>query len=283
MVFFISMHVLFNGKWMEGDQPSLHSADRGFRYGAGLFETIRFEGNHAPLWDLHLSRLKHSLAFLQWELPALFTPGKLYEDVLRTIQKNKINGSARVRIVVCHGSGGLFDGDRKLNFLIEAWPLEPSRKEFNVNGWVVGVYEEARKAPDRLSTCKSTSALLYAQAAQFAKQQKWNDALVLNTAGALADSCIANIFLVKENQLFTTDQTQGAVEGVMQSWWIDQLASELPVQRGIIRLQDLLEADEVFLTNALFGIRWVGRIGEKTYGNAVSQRLYQQHLRTIFR
>ena len=283
MAFLYFMQALLNGKWIEGTAPSVAVDDRGFRYGAGIFETIRFEKDAAPLWDRHMSRLLDTLAFLQWQLPAHFSTEKLLEETIRTIRKNKILGSVRVRITFTHGTGGYFDGDRKLNILIEAWPLDPARKEFNTNGWVLGLFDQARKAADRLACCKSTSALLYTQAAQYAKSQKWNDALVLNTSGNIADSCIANVFVLKGDELYTTDAVQGAVEGVMQSWWIDRLASYMPVRRGVISPDILQEADEVFLTNALFGIRWVGRIGEREYGHTVSHRLFQEHLRTIFR
>jgi len=276
------MQARLNGKWIDSSFGSVSIADRGFRYGAGLFETIRFENDRAPLWDRHLRRLTRSLTILNWSLPALLTPDRLQAEIIQTIQKNKLSGSVRVRVTLTHGEGGLFDGDRKINVLIETWPLDPSRKEFNTNGWVMGFFEGGQKSTDALSRCKSTSALLYTQAAQFAKQQKWNDALVFNAEGALADSCLANLFLVKEGKLFTTDSDQGAVEGVMQAWWIDQLSSTMPVLRGRILPNDLLKADEVFLTNALFGIRWVGRIGDRSYQNILSQTLYQRHLRTIF-
>lgn len=282
MAFLSVMTALLNGKWIDPVAGSLSPEDRGFRYGAGIFETIRFEGEQAPLWDRHFSRLTGSLSLLHWNVPALFSSEMLLEDIRRTIRKNKVGGSARVRLTLTHGRGGLFDGDRKLNILIEAWPLDPSRKEFNSNGWVLGLFAGGRKSTDALSSIKSTSGLLYAQAAQEAKAQKWNDCLVLNTNGEVADSSIANVFLVKEGMLHTTNSDQGAVEGVMQSWWIDRLSAAAPVQRGRITVEDLLAAEEVFLTNALFGIRWVGRIGDKEYANTHAHRLYQTHLRTIF-
>ncbi|MFM7672287.1 MAG: aminotransferase class IV [Bacteroidota bacterium] len=282
MAFLSAMQALLNGKWVESTAGSIPIDDRGFRYGSGLFETIRFEGETSPLWDRHMDRLTRSLQNLQWQMPALFTTEKLNEDVIRVIRKNRIKGSVRVRITVTHGQGGLFDGDRKLNFLIEAWSLDPARKEFNTNGWVIGVYKDARKSIDTISVIKSTSGLAYTQAAQYAKQEKWNDALLLNTNGDLADSCIANLFLVRGGELFTTDVNQGAVGGVMQSWLIDQLSPTQPVHRGAINITALQEADEVFLTNALFGIRWVGRIGDKVFDPTLSQDLYRQYIRTIF-
>ncbi len=276
------MKALLNGQWIDSPSDTISTDSRCFRYGAGLFETIRFENQRAPLWAGHMDRLLHSIRQLNWQLPALFTTERLFQDVIRLIQKNKIPSSARVRITVSNGQGGLFDGDGKLSFLIEAWPLDPARREFNSNGWVLGLYEDARKSTDALSELKSTSALIYAQAAQFAKLQKWNDALVLNSDRCIADSCIANLFIVKDDTLITTDRGQGAVSGVMQTWLLEEVKDTMEVQRRPIFPEDLLQADEVFLTNALFGIRWVGAYGDKRYVQTVAARLYQRHIRTIF-
>lgn len=276
------MQALLNGQWIESPSASIPTDNRSFRYGAGVFETIRFENEHAPLWEGHMKRLLGSLEQLSWKLPALFTTERLYQDVIKLIRKNKIQSTARVRITASYGQGGLFDGDGKLSFLIEAWPLDPARKEFNSNGWVIGLYEKARKSADALAGIKSTSALIYAQAAQHAKSLKWNDALVLNTHSNIADSCIANIFLVKEGKLFTTDAQQGAVHGVMQEWLIERLQGEMEIVRGAIGPASLHSADEVFLTNALFGIRWVGGYADTRYGQSVAHRIYQRYIRTIF-
>ena len=276
------MQALFNGQWIDAEAGAVPVDNRSFRYGAGLFETIRFVGESAPLWEQHMHRLLRSCKQLNWILPALFTTDRLREDVVRVIQKNKLKGSTRVRITVSQGQGGLFDGDGKLTFLIEAWPLDPGRQIFNTNGWVIGCYDQARKSNDSLSRIKSTSALIYAQAAAHAKAEKWNDAFTLNVQGNIADSCIANLFLVCDGKIITTDTEQGAVEGVMQSWLIEQLRSDFIVERRAIHPAELLEAEEVFLTNALFGIRWVGRYADKRYVNACSDRIYRKYIRTIF-
>ena len=276
------MQALFNGQWIDAASPAIPVDNRSFRYGAGMFETIRFVQETAPLWDRHMQRLLKSCFELGWTLPALFTTDRLQQDVIRVLRKNKITGSARVRITASHGLGGLFDGDGKMAFLIEAWPLDPGRQTFNNNGWVIGCYEPARKSADSLSRIKSTSALIYAQAAAFAKAEKWNDALVLNTNGHLADSCIANVFLIKGDQIITTDSAQGAIEGILQNWLIDQLQPAFSVERRAIHPTELLAADEVFLTNALFGIRWVGRLGDRHFTNPLSDRFYRKYIRTIF-
>jgi branched-chain amino acid aminotransferase len=68
----------------------------------------------------------------------------------------------------------------------------------------------------------------------------------------------------------------------MQSWFVEHLESEWPVMRTSISTHALMTADEVFLTNALFGIRWVRQIGDRQYAPMISHKLYHQYIRTIF-
>ena len=87
---------------------------------------------------------------------------------------------------------------------------------------------------------------------------------------------------MREGRIITTDSDQGAVEGVMQSWLIEQLQSDFSIERRAIHPDELLGAEEVFLTNALFGIRWVGRYADRLYTNQLSDRFYRKYIRTIF-
>ena len=107
-------------------------------------------------------------------------------------------------------------------------------------------------------------------AARQAKQNKWNDALVLNTAGNIIESAIANIFWVKDGNIYTPPLAEGCVAGVMRRHL-------LQITPGIaekpLTIDALSAADEVFLTNAIKGIRWVRYVGEWEYAAAIAQTL----------
>ena len=112
-------------------------------------------------------------------------------------------------------------------------------------------------------------------AALSAKKEKWNDAVVLNTHGRICDTTIANIFIVKDNVVYTPSLQEGCVAGIMRRAVIQNLleANGQLVEKEIT-ITDLLAAEEVFLTNSMYHIRWVQRIGDIVYQNGMTQKIF---------
>ncbi len=125
------MFISFNGKISAADQPVLLASNRGYRYGDGLFETLRLENGTILLKDLHFKRLMMGLQLLKFELPKLFSPGKLADEILQLAEKNQVRELGRVRLSVFRGNGGLYDADRGLQYLLECWPLPESFNHLN--------------------------------------------------------------------------------------------------------------------------------------------------------
>ena len=151
-----------------------------------------------------------------------------------------------MRLSISRGNGGLFDDDRKLNYVIECWSLAKDF-QFNENGLVIGIFNEAQKNADVFANLKSANFLLYSMAAQYAKENKWNDCLVLNNHGRIADSTIANIFLVKDNLISTPALGEGCVNGVMRRHLLQLLPSKgFEVVERQITIQNVLDADGGF-------------------------------------
>ena len=112
-------------------------------------------------------------------------------------------------------------------------------------------------------------------AALFAKKEKWNDAILLNTDGRLCDTTIANIFLIKDEMVYTPALTEGCIAGVMRRNLIEKLtAANYKLVEGKLSVDELLDADEVFLTNSIYNMRWVQSIGDKKYSNTQTQKIY---------
>lgn len=241
-----------NGKFFAEDQPSIFPDDRSFRYGDGLFETLRLAHGRIPLWSWHAKRLFSGLELLQIQRPALFTADHLLNQVLNLCKKNALP-HARIRITVSRGEGGILEPSSSLFYVIQTWPLQEGTPLFNANGLQLICFPEGRKQIDMFSNLKSTNYLTYAMAARYAKAAKANDAIVLNHHGRIADLSIANIFWVMDTSVFTTPLSDGPVNGVMRSYLMDHM----PVTEQAITLEELSEADEVFITNAVRGIQWV--------------------------
>ena len=273
-----------NGKLFVADVPIIHIDNRSFRYGEGLFETIRLHHGKMPLWEKHWQRLHSSLPQLYFEVPKHFSSSQLHDEVLQVAAKNKCMGAARVRIALFKGEGGLWEKPSSpFNYLIQCWPLEQKEFQMNENGLDLGVFETGRKACDTFSHLKSNNYLLYALAAQYANQNKWNEAVVLNQHTRICDTTIANLFFIQNNTVLTPALTEGCVAGVMRSHLMQQMKSSgVNLKEGVFTIADLEKADEIFLTNAFYGIRWVKRFGNKNYGFDQSARFFQEFVKPLF-
>jgi branched-chain amino acid aminotransferase len=276
--------VYLNGKWLNEAKANISINNRSFRYGDGVFETIRLSNGQVLLWQHHWDRLSSALQTLQFQVPSFFTATYLQQQVLELTHKNGHQQLARIRLTIFRGNGGLYDPENHFpNCLIQSWPLNEALQSPNTNGLVIGIYQNGLKAADGLANLKSNNYLLYAMAALHARQQHWNDALVLNHRGTLADATIANLFILKDGMAITPPLSDGPVAGTMRRHLLEQLpAIGFEVKEQSLVPEDLLLADEVFLTNAIYGIKWVQRLEEKSYGCRQTTGIYQQIIQPLF-
>jgi branched-chain amino acid aminotransferase len=264
----VSNFINFNGKFLPSNTTVLTADNRSFRYGDGLFETIKVADGRILLDNYHFERLLAGVRLLQFEQSPLFTAEKLAGHILELCEMNGHGVLARVRLVVFRGNGGLYDPvDHFPNFIIQSWSLAPRSSELNEEGLVIDVFPHGRKSCDAYANLKSNNYLLYAMAALYARQNQLNDCLVLNSYDRIADSTIANLFYCKQGHIYTPPLTEGCVAGVMRRLLMETLpGAGLPVLEKETTREDLESADEVFLTNALKGIKWVKAFGAATYG-----------------
>lgn len=262
------MYTNINGKLEAADAATVPADNRAFRYGHGLFETMLCRDGQVLLADYHWERLFGGMQVLGFDVPKLFTPEWLEAEVLRTVQKNKLEQLCRIRLQVWPGSGGLYDAtSRKPQFVIECFALDEAVAQLNEAGLSIGIAEGLQKSMDTLANLKSSNALFYAVAAQQAKANRWNDALVANTNGHLIESTIANLWWVQGDTIYTPPLADGCVAGVMRRHLLEVLpAKGYHVQEQHCTFETLAEADGVFLTNAIRGVKWVSVVGEQRYG-----------------
>ena len=275
------IYINYNGQLVEENTPIIIANNRGLRYGDGLFETIKFKNNTLFFIDDHLARLWNGMKLLQFDIPKLFTPDFLENQILHLIQKNNYP-AARVRLTIIKGKGGLYDArNHSPKFIIECWPLPASNGLLNENGLHCCIYYDALKPIDNFSNCKHNNYLPYTMGALFAKNKKCNDAIILNHKQHICDSTIANIFLIKEDTIITPPLSEGCVAGVLRHFIIKELIKlNYKIIEAPITTADLLEADEVFLSNSIYNIRWVSWIEDKSYQNTLTQKIYFQLAQT---
>ena len=269
-------YFIFNGKLLKEHSAIIDPDNRGLRFGDGLFETIKFKNNQLILADDHFARLWQGLKLLQFNIPKLFTADLLEEKITELIRKNN-QTNARIRLTVIRGNGGLYDlHNNQPQYIIQSWELPESNGGLNQNGLELCIYKKAFKMADSFSAIKHNNFLPYFMGAIFAKEEKCNDAIILNQYSKIADSTIANIFYIKNGNIYTPPISDGCIAGTMRRFIISELKNEgTVVTEKSTTEEELMDADEIFLSNAIYNIRWVGSIGKKRFKNTSVTEIYR--------
>jgi branched-chain amino acid aminotransferase len=268
----------YNGKLLVAGTAFLDAGSRAFRYGDGLFETMLVEDQQIRLASYHFDRLAASMGFLRFHQPPDFTPERLIKESLELCNQNGHTRFSRVRLVVFRSQGDIFDpAASDPHYVIESWPLPEIAPELSPQGLVIDVFPEGQKACGALANLKSNNYLLYLLAARYAGEQGLDDCLVLNSRETVADTAIANVFYFRAGRCYTPPLTDGGVAGVMRRHLLASMPrAGFEVEERTVTFEDLLAADEVFLTNAIRGIRWVAAFREARYKNTLTTILYQK-------
>ncbi|WP_439506782.1 aminotransferase class IV [Sediminibacterium sp.] len=273
-----------DGKYLKQDKLLISPNNRSFRYGDGFFETMKWHKGKILLEQLHMERLFATLNTLHFKPPAYFTTDYIVDAVQQLVAKNQHHQLARVRVTIYRGDGGIYDEQNHFpHLLIQTWALNPMNNRLNENGLEIDIYAAAVKHADHFSLLKSNNYLGYAMAAIWAKEHHLNDAILLNPQGNIADATIANIFLITNGTILTPTLSEGPVAGVMRRFVLKQLnAKGYEVKEGIVTVADLANASEVFLTNAIYGMRWVKQCGKRSYAHQLVPHLYKEIIAGMF-
>jgi branched-chain amino acid aminotransferase len=249
-----------NGKLLRAGEAGIPADNRAFRYGYGLIETMLVRDGSIRLEQYHWERLFSGMGLLGIGYATHFRED-LAREVRRTVQKNKREEICRVRLQVYAGNGGFYDGDDfSACYVIETFPLEKTVLAMNENGLVIGI-SDVIKHTGAYAHLKTCNALPYILAARQAKAALWNDALLRNEHGNVADSTIANIFCIKGQKVYTPPLSEGCVSGVMRGYLLEILPRlGYKVVEQPLQPDDFSTYDGAFLCNAIRGLRWIRQI-----------------------
>jgi branched-chain amino acid aminotransferase len=265
----------YNGNIIDAGQPVFTSANRAFRYGDAVFESIRLMHGDILFFEKHLDRLAKSMQLLEMTPHEDLTFHNLYLSIRHLDQVNNLKGNGRIRLEVFRNDGGLYTPySNEVSYVIETSTISGKSYDLNDNGLKIELYTDIKKPVSRLSNLKSSNALYYVMAGLHKNKLKIGDCLVLNTDGRIAEAISSNIFLVTDNKVYTPALTEACVAGVMRESIISHLQNQrVPVFEKGITIDDLSKADEVFLTDVIHGIRWVAAFRSKRYYNNFSRTL----------
>lgn len=275
------MFLNFNGEVRREDEALLRADNRGFRYGDGLFETMLFRGGKVLLGAYHFERLHLGMRALRLEFQAAFSLAMLEEAVTGLCERNALGGDCRVRLTVFRRGDGMYNlPERVAGFCIQVSAIPDGG--WREAGLIVGVYHAGRKVRDMFSGIKSNNYLLSTLAGMDARERGWDDCLLLNEAGRVVESAVANVWLVREGRVFTPPLSEGCVAGVMRRFLLERLsAAGYEVQEAPVGVGDLPGAEEVFLSNAIRGVQWVRRMGNSHYECGMARAIYRDFIEKL--
>ncbi|MDZ7849145.1 MAG: aminotransferase class IV [Owenweeksia sp.] len=273
------MRYNFNGEITEGPELIITTTNRALNYGDGVFESIKYAHNRLNFWEDHYFRLMAGMRVLRMEIPMSFSPEYLEEQVRKTLVSNELEQlSARVKIIVYRKEGGRYTPvSNEVDFMITTEALSPANYAINENGLTVDLFKDYYTQKSLLSTLKSTSAVLYTVASIFRNENDLDECLLLNDDKHVAEAISANVFMVKGQTVYTPPLEAGCLKGVMRKQVMELLTKmDYEVKEESFSPFELQRADELFLTNATQGIRWVQTYRKKKFESTCSRALVQR-------
>ncbi len=280
--------VYLDGSFLPRSAAKISPFDHGFLYGYGLFETMRAYNGHIPFLDRHLARLERSAQLLG--LASKLAGYNLERGCRETLRVNGLR-DARLRLTVSGGEGEMVPDPstcRRSTVLIVAQSYTPPPPQTYKKGFRAVVAALRRNSQSPLSRIKSTNYLESLLAKVEAKAAGADEAIFLNDRGFLAEASTSNIFLVVGGVLLTPPLMSGILPGITR-----QAVLELAPYQGItvkeqeVKLKDLFEAEEAFLTNSLLELMPLTEVEERPIGRrkpgTVTRRLmtaYKQLVET---
>jgi len=271
-----SKFIKFNNQIIAKETPLFTLANRSFCYGDGFFESIRITGAEMPFIKNHFERIKETANILEINLDPTITVEWLQESVKELAIKNGVDQEGKARINFYRNEGGLYAPEtNSSSVIIDVMPYQSkSGYELNNKGIKVDLYQKIKKPCNALSSIKSCNSLLYVLAGKYKTDNELEECVILNDRHNVCEFTSSNLFIVINGVLYTPAITEGCIQGVMRKVILDLAAkARIYVYETELKPNDLIRADEIFLTNAVQGIQWVGAYKAKRYFNKVSKTL----------
>jgi branched-chain amino acid aminotransferase len=257
--------VFLNDKLVDIDKACISVTDSGFLYGAGLFETMRsHNGVVFALMD-HLDRLFASADVLSISNP--YDREYVTDAINEVLRVNKLT-DARLRLTLTSGPMAESEEQRKSTLLITAAKFRSYPPEYYKKGVMAVLCPFKQNPIDPASGRKTTSYFSRMIALNLAHQKRAAEAIWFTVDNRLAEGCISNVFLVKDSELFTPPINTPVLPGVARKT-VCQLALKDSIKfiEKDLTIDDLLGADEVFLTNVIMQVMPITKVEKHTVGD----------------
>lgn len=269
-----------DGEFVKANQPVIESTSRGLMYGDGCFETFCTYATRFFNLSKHLNRLKNGLAYLQIDYPDALQAQKLKSLIGKLLSENNLQDkNAIIRLQVWReGERGYGSPSRDFHYSIVC-----SQKKLSLSEYRLATVAAKRIPSAALpSAYKFTNGINYITAARQARQQGANDALMETINGFVSETTIANIFWLRNNVVFTPEESCDILPGITRQVVMIILNSmpDLEVQEDQFKIADVKNAEAVWVCNSVKEILPVCQIDQVQFD---TQHPIVEKIRTSFR
>ena len=268
--------IIFNHKILNKKELKFSVDNRAFLYGDGLFESVKIINGRPFNLEVHLKRLFSASTLLDLQISASKKDFRNKIELL--IKENKIIKGGNLKIIVFREKGGKFlPENNSTSFLIMSEKSENNLFKLNKNGLALGLFRDQLKPKGGLSNYKTISALQSVMCSLDARKKAKEDCLMFNSENNIIESSNSNVFYVKNKVIYTPKLLEGCVDGTMRNYILNLRNLDFNIIETEVKTEDILNADEVFLSNAISGIKWVSSIEDSEFPqHNVSQLLIEK-------
>jgi branched-subunit amino acid aminotransferase/4-amino-4-deoxychorismate lyase len=246
----------------EGFEPcaGVPVSDRGFRHGMALFETVCIRAGTPVFLPEHLAKLKRAC-----EARAFPMDDAALAQIERLLDHAGIvHGAARVYVTA--GDGAVTSPASECRILVFCEAREPVQARVYHRGYDLGI--ESQPHQPLFGGLKTANYWANLDAFQRGVARQKNETLLLNLRGELISACMANVFIVKSGKMLTPASACGARCGVVRDW----VMRHHDVGEAALTRDDVLTADEVFLTSSWIGVMPVASVEDRQLPSAETAR-----------
>jgi branched-chain amino acid aminotransferase len=263
------MKVYLNGELVNKESARVSVFDHGYLYGDGVFEGIRAYNGVIFKLKEHIDRLYRSAHMIMLEIP--LSKQEMQEAIITTMRANNLK-DAYIRVVVSRGEGDLGLDPRKCknpNVVIITDKIVLYPQELYENGLEIITVPTRRNIPEAINPqIKSLNYLNNILAKIEAINSGYQEAIMLNHDGFVVECTGDNIFILRENILFTPPAYLGALKGITRDTVIELARKKgIEVKEDTITRYDLYNAQECFLTGTAAEIVPVVKIDGRVIGD----------------
>ena len=206
-----------------------------------------------------------------------FTMEYLSEEIFKLLKANDLmNKTARIRLTVFRNDGGFYSPlTNDISFLISAEALENPFFVIDKKAYRVELFKEHYLNIGLLSTLKTNNRIVNVVGSIYAKESEADNLILLNHKKQVVEALQGNIFMVKGSKIITPPLEDGCLNGIIRKKIIElsDKLEDIELEEQSISPFELLQADELFITNAVMGIRSVTHYRRKEYGTEIADAL----------